>query len=355
MRGVLKLAATLLLAAGALPTLAQTQLPVSQGEPFLHELTGITFPSAVFDVPRAQVLDFGNSQYDVSANYMTEEQDLVISIYAYRAGFTNIPVNFDVALSAITEHGQYTPDEAANLAPVIFTPEGHTESDSAFVTFDATPGGRFEAGGLALVPHGQWIVKVRISSNRHTREELAELITAVVDEIELPVPPSGSGEAYVVTACEQPLNLQLGKVIEPEPAELIAQTILLTSVIEASDDTDSDAIFPTVQWCRDPDYPDMNIYRPVSSAGGYAMLLSDSGTALRVGLPAGGISEFLLARERGVIGVTFADSNGSTLVALVDGLPDPREVGQLLQGYPPLARSDRAGNIAILREPPAAR
>ncbi|MCL6251028.1 hypothetical protein M3P36_08235 [Altererythrobacter sp. KTW20L] len=68
------------------PLTAQTVIPLDRGDSFSHLRTGITLPARIGDLRLDRMTDFGDSQFDISGNYVSRDQEVMATVYIYRAG-----------------------------------------------------------------------------------------------------------------------------------------------------------------------------------------------------------------------------------------------------------------------------
>lgn len=329
----------------AVPALAQDAIEVGSRDDFLHERTGIIFPAELDGMQRRSIRDLGTEQFDVAAQYLSD--DLYLSVYLYRPGVTDIAVNTDMVVKAISSREGFTPDQSADLTPRSFQPEGHLEADSMVLGWDVSEGGDFATGGVALIPHGEWLIKLRGSSNKYSAVSIIGVIERLAASFTTVRPSYFADEAVAVADCTTPLAISASpRIAELAEGQAGAYALLMVGLGVVQDDQGEDIAMEDPDWCRDTDFAAINMYRPVGTDSSYVLMESDAGSALVVGT---GISLGLpvLQQEDNFTSVIHANADRSILYGLIDGLPEPGDLGPLLNGRQFLASTDRDGNVEI--------
>lgn len=343
-----------LLVIGALalstPLSAQTVIPLDRGDSFSHMRTGITLPARIGDLRLDRIIDFGDSQFDISGNYLSRDQDVMATVYLYRAGFPDISVNFDVVMEGISGREGFSPAQKARVVPEAFIPRGHTVADALRMTWDVASGGEFETGGVALVPHGEWIIKLRVSSNRHDPAELLTYFDELSGALDLGEPEYPAPAAAMVKACTTDLATTDALLVDAGMEDVAPYALFLDIAVTAQTEDGSAELLEPPAYCRDTDYSGQMVYRPNGRTDAYVILLNDAGNVVSVGGRTNLLSGIRAENSPHVAGI-FSSPDISALLGLFDGLARPDMVLTMLENREPLVVSNRDGNVTIYVDP----
>lgn len=348
MRKWTKVVSYIVAAALAFPAMAATEIKVPANRPFQHERTGIAFPTELGGLPRTQVLDFGAEQFDVAANYQAKDGSTIVTIYMYRAGFPVVAPSFDVILNVISTREGFSPDTKAKMKPQVFAPAGHNNADSMQIAFPVGEGGRFRTAGVALIPHGDWLLKVRVSTNRHDPDTLLQYMQRLANKLRLPAADRISPATSPVAPCQSELAFGDAHYVEADTA--VAMAALMGEIsINPQMGSLAELVAPAkaTSWCRDEQFTNRPIYRPSGTNDRYVLVLGDSSEAVTVGRDA---SVDALRKANGdgpLFKVKQADANGTTGFGLLDALPRPDDLGRLLSGKGAVGSTDRISKVNI--------
>jgi hypothetical protein len=343
-----------LLVIGALalsaPLAAQSTIPLDRGDSFSHMRTGITLPARIGDLRLDRMTDFGESQFDISGNYVSGDREVMATVYIYRAGFPDISVNFDVVMEAISGREGFSPAQKARIVPQAFAPRGHAVADALRMTWDVVSGGEFTTGGVALVPHGEWIIKLRVSSNRHNPAELLAFFDDLSGALDFGAPQYPAPAATMVKACTTDLATSDASVVDAAFEDVVPYTLFLDMVQTAQTEDGSTELLEPPAYCRDTDYSGQMVYRPNGRTDAYVILLNDAGNVVSVGGRTNLLSDMRAENSPHVAGI-FSSPDVSALLGLFDGLARPDMVLDLLGGRDPLVVSNRDGNVTLYVDP----
>lgn len=281
------LAATLAFAAAAMmlgtPAAAQQakELGVPAGKPYAHEPSGLQLPATLAGAPRIKAITIGEDLLDVSANYESSNRAELLSLYVYRQASGALPVWFDRARWAIENRSDVYGKPVAAVGAPSFVPPGQQTASGLIATYTLNKG-PYRSTGVAILPFGAWLVKLRYSSKTMEAASLATAMHTALAELEWPGIVPAAPPAVPIADCSTRLAAS-GKS-RPVPADFKA--MLMTAIVGAAARTPSMEDAPStrsVSWCRDTTaLKEGTVYRPDAATDRYLIALSDAGRGVLV-------------------------------------------------------------------------
>lgn len=340
-------AAVLIVAA---PSFAR-ELPVPPGKGWGHAATGIALMPHIAGLSRTGLTDLGTQELDIAAQYEEPTQQTALTIYLFRPALESVPVWFDRSATAIELRRDFGAPTAA-MAPTAFARPGSIVTDSLRAVWVPTKG-PYRATALAVMPVGDWIVAVRISSKALDAAPLDAKLDAVLAGIRFPKDTAPGPVAVPVAPCPTSLDFKHADLVKPEMTD-----ILLTSVMTAArftgdderkkqDGTDAAAEAPLPPLCRDGT-PTLQygVYHRPDQTDGYLLAVGDAGRTVSV---SAGLAALTGSTS---YSVTFNDLDASMVFPGFDRLPQPKQVLDDIAHHKPVARSSiYERNITISSEP----
>lgn len=326
-----RLIAAMLIAAAA-PAFAQTkpvELRQDANKPFKHANSGITLPATLIGLPRATGSEYVKPQLDVAFRYFPADNAEEVSVYIYRVTSGSPSLWFDVSRNSIEQRQSFGRKTRYDL-PVAFTPPGQATA-SALKAAWTLSNGPLRSTALAIVPVGEWLVKVRYSSTTLEAASLVRRLDEVIAAIgwpgKIPAAPAAAG----IEDCTSPLALNgASKPVAADGAALLLDA--MTAAVERGKAAKGEAEkTPPVAWCRDRKVEaPAATYRPMGSDNSYLLAWTDSGQAVWA---------------RPSLGALLGDGKASWAVSIVlagqtinyggrDRLPPPGEIESILKGNP---------------------
>lgn len=355
------LAVTLAFAAAAIgwatPAAAQQAeaLKVPAGKPYKHKLSGLRLPATLAGAPRIKALTIGEDLLDVSASYESPDRAELLSLYVYRQASGALPVWFDRARWAIENRPDVYGQPVAAVGAPSFVPPGQPAASGliAAYTLNKPP---YRSTGVAILPFGQWLVKLRYSSKTLESASLVTAMRKALAELEWPreVPPAPA--ASPVADCPTPLALSG----EANPATAHGAAALMAAVMGLAVDADAQTqdaprAQPAVVWCRDATALNAGgVYRPDGATDRYLIALSDAGRGIFVQPDA---ASALLAKSDPVPpswSVAYIDLNVITNYDAQDRLPPPAQVVEHIVRGPATSRVNTWGKNRSIEISPRA-
>lgn len=263
-------AAALLLSA---PVAAQRQIDLVPGEAWIHESTGFGFAPRVDGFDRQKLNDYGKTESDISFSYRDASTGTVATVYVFRAGLPDVAVWGDraeesILINAPQYYGETSPAQRRWSA---FSPWPNSLNAGLRVVYPLS-GKNLKSTGLALARHGDWLIKIRMSSQQLDAAQLETRMTGFFAALAIPAPQRVGGRVYQIKPCADPLP-----------------TVRVNQVRLDGQNANGPALFtpPTLPdsrpFCRESTtIANVTVYRPGGSMDTYVMALGDGGNSVLV-------------------------------------------------------------------------
>jgi hypothetical protein len=337
--GTLAIAAAASLSNTAAAQQAQ-DLKVSAGKPYKHKLSKLSFPATLAGAPRLRVRSIGPELLDVSAGYETADGAEFLSLFVYRNVTGAVPVWFDRARWAIENRPDVYGTPVAAVGAPAFVPPGQQAASGMIATYTLNKP-PYRSTGVAILPFGEWLVKLRYSSKTLEAASLATAMRKALAELDWPREITAGVAASPVTECPTPLALSG----ESKPAPANGAAVLLAAVMglaanAGTKEKAEPAPTPPASWCRDPTVLKLGgVYRPDAATDRYLIALSDAGRGVFVGPDS---AAALLAPTQPAApswSVALIDMDATTYFPAQDRLPSPAQVVERILNGPANSRS----------------
>ncbi|MCH8685397.1 hypothetical protein [Pedomonas mirosovicensis] len=286
-----------------------------------HEKSGVVLPGSLLGVERGEVQDAtGGKQLDILARYEGEGSEGYATIYLYRPAIMNVPLWFDRSHAMLRMFQKVSTPKAAT----IFAPPGGKTASAMRVSY-AMPDG-MAATALALVPVGDWLLKVRLTGPG-SAADVEGKIEQILNAIRLPGGPDAPA-AVEVKECAEPLQYQQAEALKPDGAR-----VLLVGMRALAMNQDAS----TQVWCREgAEEIVWSLYRKGGATDGYVLALADSGRVLQ--------TEAIPALEAGKgpdFSLMLADVDQIHQFPQLSALPSQEQVVKFIKELKPVARISR--------------
>jgi hypothetical protein len=255
-------------------------LKVKSGKPYLHKHSGLSVPVNLGGMQRTGTQVYFKNELDVSVQYENDSASEAVTVYIFRNTNGNIPIWFDRAREHIEKRPNF--GTAVMLTePIAFAIAGQKNASSMRVVFALTDSA-YKSSGLALIPVGEFYVKVRVTSSTRTPQELENWLSQVITEIKWPDATTPHPLAVATKPCQTALSF------EGAPNRIVQKTanILFEGIMNAASSTINESeenLQTPAPYCRDPyDIFPAGVYRRDNATNAYLLALSDSGLAIDV-------------------------------------------------------------------------
>jgi hypothetical protein len=192
----------------AAPATAQAPGPkpidVAADAPWLHANSGMTFPLTLAGFSRTMVREYEAPQLDVIGTWTRGDEE-ELSVYVYRSTAGSVPVWFDRATWAIESRGLYGQTTPAQV-PAAFRAPGAAVDSGLIASW--TTEGRYKGTGVAILPLGDWLVKLRFSSTSRDGAGAAAVLREAVAGLGWPATIPAAPIAAPVPTCATPIGFK---------------------------------------------------------------------------------------------------------------------------------------------------
>lgn len=327
----------MLVAAPASAQLRKLDVPNDKG--WQHAQTGIILTSKLGTFQRFDLKDNGANELDISANFQGSSADERLSIYIYRPGIHNLPMWFDRSHFAMTTNPLIK--TAAGSMPIqrVGLP-GSTVESGLRITYPFQ-GGAIGGTGLAMVPFGDWLVAIRMTSPHKTAAEIDAGLVDILGKIRWPKVRPAEQVAVPVAPCADVLKTRKAKVYQPDLGQALLGATLSNIVQKKAKEAPATDAKPTILCRQGAQSPEFGMYRNVESKDGYVIAIGDAGISASV------CPGFSL-NDRKEFAVTLSTHNSMDTYPSFDALPDPKQVFALVTSRGPISRAMRNGENIVL-------
>lgn len=316
------------LALGASPALAQRALEIDPAKGYTHSYSGFNMPGTLLGMPMTKLNDLSTNQTDVASMY-NDANDMV-SVYIYRLASGALPVWFDRAVWAIETRAELFGRPQRLPGAAAFVPPGQQTASGLTATWKVTKA-PYRSTGLALVQIGEWMVKVRYSSERLDAPQMAAKVREIVQGLGWPQGIAASPAAYEVAPCKTELKIS-GRAT---PLQLETSAYLTAAVSGTVEAEKPELRAPAAKlWCRDSTRLDSGaVYRGDEEPDGYLIALSDAGRGLRIQPDA----TLRMLNQGPGWSMQFVDLWRIVVFPSLDRLPSPEQAIELFRTEKPVA------------------
>lgn len=256
---------------------AKREITAPAGTPWKHTQTGITLPASLIGIDRGPIGDNSNSEVDVFAGY-GDNQVTAITLYVFRPALASVPMWFDRSEAQVLMRDVYG-NATPVAAPMAFAPPGG-KTASALRRIYLPGKGPYKSTGLAIMPMGEWLVAVRISSQQFDAAALDAKLDEVIKAIGWPGSVADGDAAVPVAACTVPIAYAKKAKLKP-PSMMDALLGATLSNIKPADDEKAKAV--PVLWCREGQpKQEYAVYRAIGNDTGYTIAMGDAGRVINV-------------------------------------------------------------------------
>jgi hypothetical protein len=303
--------------------------------------------SRLGEYPRTSLVDNGSAELDVVASFAAPDQSTFVTVYIFRPALMSVPVWFDRSETQILLRDEYRGAQPVAEARPFAPPSSAVAS--ALRRSYLTGSESYKTTGLAVMPLGEWLVAIRISSRAADPAALETSLDVVIAALGWPAGVEDGEPAGVVAACAEPLDFaRRAKLQRPNLTDALMGAALAGVVADRANDDEQDDAAPAV-FCRDtPGKPEYGVYRLASEQNrkSYVMALGDAGRIISVAPSLG-------AALTGVKGyaVSFGDLDRTLVYPNFDKLASPDRALEAVTGTSPVAstaRGEGGGNTITI-------
>ncbi len=309
--------------ATAAPAWAQGELAVEAGKPWTHAHSGITVPATLGGNARTAARSYAPHELDLSLSFEPDEARDFLSFYIYRNTNGGVPIWMAQAQWSVENRGIF---QGAKLvvAPEAFTPPGQTAASGLKAAYAITGDHGYKSTAIALLPFGDWYVKLRATSRDKSPAELAQAMDGWLSEIGWPKDAGSAPAALPVVPCSEALAFK--GTSKDAGGDMMQDALAGALVSAAAGNRKTPAA--QVQWCRDSRLDgNKAAYRPDAAKDAYLLAVGDNGNGVWV---APSIGALMAGNNKERFGVTLQMAAEDIIFASQDRLPAPARAMEIV-------------------------
>lgn len=287
---------------------------------------------------RARLADLSASEFDMVASYGDEASGTYTTLYLFHPGLDSVPVWFDrVRVAAVSRKEKGVPDGSEKASPFSVRPDGVV--DGLRITY-ALKGGTDTSTAAAVAPIDDWLVVVRMSSERLDAAAIDARLTALLHDIRWPAVKRPV--AVPVEACADSLKLKKARLLKPNMMQALMGSAMAMAADKAKEKPEAEAAKPIV-YCRDSEDPGVRwaMYRANGAKDSYVLAIGDAGRAVMVG-PS--ISGLVNGGGEKTFSLMLADLDRSLVFPDVDRLPPPEQALEIVSRTQPVSSASKSAS-----------
>lgn len=343
--GFALLACTAASAPGAQAQKATLDVPASKK--WQHAQTGLIVPQAPAGLPRTEISALGEGELDIAVQFGDVNRTQA-TLYLFRPALMSVPLWFDRVETQVLQRDAYG-HAAPTGAPSSFAAPGGT-APSALRRFYTPSKPPYAATGVAVLPLGDWLVVVRISSVEQAPAQLDATLSALIAGLGWPSRAADAPAAVPVQPCATTLAYdRKAKMQKPDmTAGLLGSLLAMAAATKEKPDGTAEAATEETPalLCREgTGTPAMGTYRAESrSPDSYIIALGDAGRTISVHpeLP-------LDKKQKPGFAVALATLDKTFTFPSFDRLPTPDAVMQAIARTQPVSSVDRGSKTINIR------
>lgn len=311
-----------------------------------HAATGLILMPKLGGQVRARLADLSASEIDMVASYGDEASGTYTTLYLFHPGLASVPVWFDrVRVAAASRKEKGVPDGTEKASPISIRPDGVV--DGLRITY-ALKGGTDTSTAAAVAPIDDWLVVVRMSSERLDAAAIDARLTALLHDIRWPAAKRPAPVAVPVEACADSLKLKKARLLKPDMMQALLGSTIAMAASKAGEKPDAEVAKP-VAYCRDSEDPAVRwgMYRANGAKDTYVLAIGDAGRAVMVGPSIAGLVNGGGAKTYSLM---LADLDRTLVFPDVDRLPPPQQALEIVTRTQPISswsKSASGSNVTI--------
>ncbi|WP_165324729.1 hypothetical protein [Rhizorhabdus phycosphaerae] len=273
------LCATLIATAATAAPVVRQEIRTKAGKPWVHKGSKFAFPAMIGPFSRRMVEDISDGkQIDLAGTYDEPGSQTLASVYIYRPAMPDPALWFDIS-SWYLQRSQLLGGVGKGAAPTAFQ-MGSGSDTSALRQSYALASNNVGSTGLAIVPMGRWIVKLRMTSRTLSPAALDQAMRDFLYGLSWPsnVPRK---DTVPIGACLRSLTNERAEELEQPSAVILVGAMLASMAEKPEADAPTE---PPARLCRDDIRSNASrpLYQLDDGATGYLQPLGDNGTLLVV-------------------------------------------------------------------------
>jgi len=312
------------------------EVPATSG--WQHAATGLILRSQLAGYRRTSLDDGGTAELDVIAGFSAPDQSTIVTVYLFRPALMSVPVWFDRSDTQILLREEYRgPQPVAETRA--FAPPSASVASGLRRTY-TTGTADFPTTGLAIMPMGEWLVAVRISSHDPDPAALETSLDAVIAAIGWPDGVEDGAPATLVASCPTPLKYaRRAKLQPPSMVDALMGAALMGVIEEKRSGSEPPADARPVVFCRDaPGKAEFGVYRNAADLDreSYWIAIGDAGRIVSVAPSLGAV----LNGDKAYM-LSFGDLDRTLVFPNFDKLASPERALEAVTTTSPISSTAR--------------
>ncbi len=319
---------------------AQTEINVPSKAGWKHALTGTIFRSKLADIPRTAIKDNSDTELDVAVHY--EDAGVTLTVFLFRPALASLPIWFDRSESQIALADMFGGVTPVGDPRMVTSPPGKVTGGMRRVY---VPGKReIKSTALAIVPIGDWLLKIRMTSNALDPAALDAKLEEVIKAIGWPASVKEPNIAAPIAVCvDQLAYARKAKLKKPSMTDALLGAALVGVV---ADKVEKGEQGTPIDWCREGEgNKSYGVYRDKGGSKAYTLALGDAGQIISV---SPGIA---LDGGSGGYMLTLSQLDRTLVYPSFDRLPTPDAAFQAVSKTAPVSSSARGGKDLTIGTP----
>lgn len=316
-------------------------LAVPADKKWQHAATSLIVPTSLAGLPRTEITDSGEAELDISLQFGSTDTTAA-TIFLFRPALMSVPIWFDRVETQVLRRDTFGQATAIDTPSGFAVPGGTATSALRRVYRPAHP--PFSATGVAVLPLGEWLVVVRLSSRELSTAALDARLSAAVAELGWPARKPGEAEAPAavpVQPCATSLRYDAkAKMKKPDMAQGLIGATLAMMASKAPDPAAKEEESQPATFCRDGEPTiELGVYRSTpGDEQAYTIAIADAGNTVSV------YPDLFSDAKKPGFAVTLNMLDRSYVFPPFDRLPEPARVLQALNKTQPISSAERGGN-----------
>jgi hypothetical protein len=306
-----------------------------------HAATGIILNPVMAGLSRSEMAVSAPMELDIQAQYRVSNGETFATVFIFRPAAGDLALWFDRSTAMITASDRWTIESTLGSGAVALPA---SDVPGALQAVYATGGGTFRSTAVMLVPMGDWIAKIRMSSDSLGAPELKDKLDEFVRQISWPELTRTAGAVSPVAQCSSALSFgKSAKPIRASRDNAMGNALLgaVLSMTAAKKKADADASAPI--WCRDSVVGSHGVYRSSDDdTKGYLLAFGDAGRAASV-QPAHGLLDTSQTRRKS-FAVTAFQIDRIFHYPDYDRLVPPQQLLEIIEKASPVSSVSTVGD-----------
>lgn len=338
---------TLLMNSVAYSQLRTIELPANKG--WQHAGSGIILTKKLSDLSRESLQDYGKEELDIAAQFYSEDHATNATLYIFRPAVNRAQIWFEQSRGQIELTDKYGLNgQKIDANPETFAIGTNANPVGLKIIYPTNSNG-YISTSLAIVPVGEWLFALRLSSKKLNAAAMHDEMDSVIKAVRFPSNLPDAPTAKPIEMCATPLKFEDAKIVKSDGHSEAMESLIGAGLSAQLKNKHAEQPVQPIEYCKDQSSTLLNgIYRANASDISYVMAHGDAGISTNVGLS---ILGQLLKDKKQRYSVTHERLDQSIVYPSFDKLPSPAQVNALISNGSPLSRTIRGSNTTTIYMP----